>query len=230
MLTFVQRILNKIISKNILFIFILYLNISCVENNSVRISSPNEIINFNLKIKNGKILYSVIQDEKSVISPSQLGIKFNNGVSLVNNFKLLSTTNKVFDETWEQPWGENKFVKNNYSESVISLESNDDFKNKIDIIVRVYDDGVAFRYNVKKIRDLDKVVITDEITEFNISKNANSWWIKAYDPKRYEQLYQESLISEIDTVHTPLTMRFDDGTHISIHEASLINYSSMQIV
>ena len=230
MLAFVKGKLNKIKSKNILFIFILFLNISCVENNSVRISSPNEIINFNLKIKNGKILYSVIQDEKSVISPSQLGIKFNNGVSLVNNFKLLSTTDEVFDETWEQPWGENKFVKNNYSESIISLESNDDFKNKIDITVRVYDDGVAFRYNVKKIRDLDKVVITDEITEFNISKNANSWWIKAYDPNRYEQLYQESLISEIDTVHTPLTMRFDDGTHISIHEASLINYSSMQIV
>ena len=92
MLAFVKGKLNKIKSKNILFIFILYLNISCVENNSVRISSPNEIINFNLKIKNGKILYSVIQDEKSVISPSQLGIKFNNGVSLVNNFKLLSTT------------------------------------------------------------------------------------------------------------------------------------------
>ena len=120
MLAFVKGKLNKIKSKNILFIFILFLNISCVENNSVRISSPNEIINFNLKIKNGKILYSVIQDEKSVISPSQLGIKFNNGVSLVNNFKLLSTTDKVFDETWEQPWGENKFVKNNYSESIIS--------------------------------------------------------------------------------------------------------------
>ena len=45
-----------------------------------------------------------------------------------------------------------------------------------------------------------------------------------------DRLYQESLISEIDTVHTPLTMRFDDGTHISIHEASLIDYSSMQII
>ena len=179
MLAFVKGKLNKIKSKNILFIFILFLNISCVENNSVRISSPNEIINFNLKIKNGKILYSVIQGEKSVISSSQLGIKFNNGVSLVNNFKLLSTTDEVFDETWEQPWGENKFVKNNYSESIISLESNDDFKNKIDIIVRVYDDGVAFRYNVKKIRDLDKLFITDEINEFKISKNSNSLWIKA---------------------------------------------------
>ena len=60
-------------------------------------------------------------------------------------------------------------------------------------------------------------------------EDAKSWWIKAYDPNRYEQLYTESSISDIDTVHTPLTMKFDDGTHVSIHEASLINYSSMQI-
>ena len=221
---------NKIKPICVLSIFFLLSNISCEQNNSVRISSPNEIISFVLNTKNGKILYSINQGKKSVISPSQLGIKFNNGVSLINNFKLLSISSKEVDETWEQPWGENKFVKNNYKESKISLESKDNFKNKIDIIVRVYDDGVAFRYNVKKIRDLNKVVITDEITQFNISKNANSWWIKAYDPNRYEQLYQESLISEIDTVHTPLTMRFDDGTHISIHEASLIDYSSMQII
>jgi alpha-glucosidase len=225
-----KSIFDKLKSKNIVLIFVLILGISCDKNDSIIISSPSEINNFVLKINEGKILYSVYQGNKKVISQSQLGIKFKNGVSLTNNFKLLSATDKVFDETWEQPWGENKFIRNNYTESIVSFQSNDNFNYETDIIVRVYDDGVAFRYNVKKLANINEVVITDEITEFNIAKNAKSWWIKAYDPNRYEQLYNKSTISEIDTVHTPLTMRFDDETHISIHEASLSNYSSMQIV
>ncbi len=225
-----KSIFDKLKLKNIVLIFVLILGISCDKNDSIIISSPSEINNFVLKINEGKILYSVYQGNKKVISQSQLGIKFKNGVSLTNNFKLLSATDKVFDETWEQPWGENKFIRNNYTESIVSFQSNDNFNYKTDIIVRVYDDGVAFRYNVKKLANINEVVITDEITEFNIAKNAKSWWIKAYDPNRYEQLYNKSTISEIDTVHTPLTMRFDDETHISIHEASLSNYSSMQIV
>ena len=225
-----KSIFDKLKSKNILLIFVLILGISCNKNDSIIISSPSEINNFVFKINEGKIFYSVYLGNKKVISQSQLGIKFKNGVSLTNNFNLISTNNNKVDETWEQPWGENKFIRNNYTESIISLQSNDNFNYETDIIVRVYDDGVAFRYNVKKLANINEVVITDEITEFNIAKNAKSWWIKAYDPNRYEQLYNKSTISEIDTVHTPLTMRFDDGTHLSIHEASLSNYSSMQIV
>ncbi len=73
------------------------------------------------------------------------------------------------------------------------------------------------------------VVIQDELTEFNLAEDAQSWWIKAYQPSRYEQLYQSTKISLLDTVHTPLTMRFEDGIHVSIHEAALTDYSSMQI-
>ena len=73
------------------------------------------------------------------------------------------------------------------------------------------------------------MVIQDELTEFNLAEDAQSWWIKAYQPSRYEQLYQSTKISLLDTVHTPLTMRFEDGIHVSIHEAALTDYSSMQI-
>ena len=33
----------------------------------------------------------------------------------------------------------------------------------------------------------------------------------------------------MDSSHTPLTIRYSDGVHLSIHEANLIDYSSMQI-
>ena len=99
----------------------------------------------------------------------------------------------------------------------------------MDLIVRAYDDGIALRYYVQGLGENKEVVIQDELTEFNLAEDAQSWWIKAYQPSRYEQLYESTKISLIDTVHTPLTMRFDDGIHVSIHEAALTDYSSMQI-
>ena len=57
----------------------------------------------------------------------------------------------------------------------------------------------------------------------------NHGGLRPINPSRYEQLYESTKISAIDTVHTPLTMRFEDGIHVSIHEAALTDYSSMQI-
>ena len=133
------------------------------------------------------------------------------------------------DETWQQPWGSVKTIRNHYQEAIISLSSSSDPENQMDLIVRAYDDGIAFRYFVRDLGDTKTVVIQDELTEFNLAEDAQSWWIKAYQPSRYEQLYQSTKISLLDTVHTPLTMRFEDGIHVSIHEAALTDYSSMQI-
>src|SRR3546814_13964589 len=44
---------------------------------------------------------------------------------------------------------------------------------------------------------------------------------------RYEQLYQQTPIDAVATAHTPITMRLDDGTHLSFHEAALVDYAGM---
>ena len=75
----------------------------------------------------------------------------------------------------------------------------------------------------------DSLIIADEITEFALVEDAESWWIPAYTENRYEHLYRNTNVSQIDTVHTPFTIRYSDNTHLSFHEAGLKDYSSMQI-
>ena len=55
------------------------------------------------------------------------------------------------------------------------------------------------------------------------------WWIPAYQPNRYEFLYNETPLSEAPTVHTPVTMKTADGIHLSFHEASLVDFASMTL-
>ena len=56
---------------------------------------------------------------------------------------------------------------------------------------------------------------------------ATAWWIPAGEWNRYEYLYSRTPLSEIGRAHTPVTMRRADGLHISLHEAALVDYSTM---
>ena len=220
---------RKATAQSIFVILVILLN-ACHSNlNEVIITSPNNINIVTILIDEGELLYQVNHEKKPIILPSQLGFLFKEGLSFSNGFKIEGTKFSKVDEFWEQPWGAVKTIRNHYQEAVISLSSLSDPEYQMDLMVRAYDDGIAFRYFVQDLGDIKTVVIQDELTEFNLAEDAQSWWIKAYQPSRYEQLYESTKISLIDSVHTPLTMRFEDGIHVSIHEAALTDYSSMQI-
>ena len=56
----------------------------------------------------------------------------------------------------------------------------------IDLIFRAYDDGVAFRYDIKnKQGKKQNITITDEITQFNLIEDSEVWWTPAYGKNRY---------------------------------------------
>ena len=213
-----------------IFLMLFVLISACNSNlNEVVINSPNNINTVSILIDEGKLLYKINHEKKLIILPSRLGFIFKGGLSFSDGFKIIDVQFSQVDETWQQPWGSVKTIRNHYEEAIISLSSFSDPENKMDLMIRAYDDGIALRYYVQGLGENKEVVIQDELTEFNLAEDAQSWWIKAYQPSRYEQLYESTKISLIDTVHTPLTMRFEDGIHVSIHEAALTDYSSMQI-
>jgi alpha-glucosidase len=70
----------------------------------------------------------------------------------------------------------------------------------------------------------------DELTEFALAGNYTAWWIGAFQPNRYEYLYNRTPASGIEIVHTPLTMETGDGIFLSIHEAALVDWAAMTLM
>lgn len=210
--------------------FIVFIINSCDElNKSIEIESPSGNIRIILTNDLNSLSYRVLLNNNEVITTSKLGILFKNNIQLFNKIRFAEIKNHSFDEFYQLPWGEVKKIRNHYNETLISFKNGNGIKT-FDLIFRAYDDGVAFRYYVYNIPEIgSEVVISDEITQFNLVEDADVWWTPAYKPNRYEELYNKSQISKMDTAHTPLTIRYNDGTHLSIHEASLVDYSSMQI-
>lgn len=192
------------------------------------VSSPGEVLTVEIDINPaGHATYSVERKGDAVIEPSRLGFLFTDAKKLDRYFKLGGTWTRTFDETWEQPWGERRFVRNHYNELRVRLTERSHAQRSVDVVFRVYDDGVGFRYEFPEQASLGTVNIAEELTEFVIADPGTAWWIPAGEWNRYEYLYHETPLNEVTQAHTPITIRTEDGLHVSFHEAALVDYSSM---
>jgi hypothetical protein len=81
------------------------------------VASPGKVLQLELDLsKEGRISYRVQRNGKPVITDSLLGLRLRDGAQLFPWFELQGKEESAFDETWEQPWGESRSVRNHYNE------------------------------------------------------------------------------------------------------------------
>ncbi|MFC6877502.1 glycoside hydrolase family 97 protein [Flavobacterium myungsuense] len=229
------------------FIFSLVFLLAMGYINSQSVQSPSKAITVNFKLsENGNPNYTISYKNKPVILESFLGLKLKSGIDLTSNFAIDSFGVNTFNEIWQPVLGEQKNIKNHYNQLTIALSQTKD-NVKINIIFRVFDEGVAFRYDFPKQQNLNYFIISDEASEFNIVGNHKVFWLPGdFDTNEYN--YEETLFSEINTdkvnlnngigfkainkkymVQTPLMMKSLEGIYLNIFEAAVVNYPVMQL-
>lgn len=193
----------------------------------------------------GGVSYQVSFGGKPVVLPSRLGFSLDQDSLFYTGFSWAGVDRKDVDEQWEPVWGETKSIRNHYQQLTVHLTK---AGRRLDIVFRVFADGVGFRYEFPKQDGLKYFVVTDERTEFRMAGDHKTFWIPGdFDTNEYP--YTTSALSGIDNrslvakstdiavrvapdpyaVQTPLMMKSDDGLYINIHEAALVNYPAMQL-
>ncbi len=192
--------------------------------------SPNGRVVITFELSHGDLYYKVSKDEKEIVHRSRLGLRLRDDASLDHSFSVVRSFSRSADETWEAYWGEQHFIRNNYTETIIYLEEVIQPSRLLTMRFRAYDDGVAFRYEIPAQPEMSSLVISEERTEFNFNANDRAWSIPAYQPDRYEYIYTEKSVYELnDSVHTPLTIKSTTGNYVALHEACLYNYGGMTV-
>lgn len=190
------------------------------------VESPGKMLKVSLVLDGGTARYRVERLGDTVVEDSKLGFTLRDG-RLDRDFTLLGQQRHSVDDTWEQPWGERRLTRNHYNELTVQLAETTGSKRRLDVVFRVYDDGIGFRYVFPEQPNLHEAIIDDELTEFAIAQDSTAWWIPAGEPIHYEYLYQRTPLHEVPLVHTPMTLRSRDGLHVAIHEAALVDYAGM---
>lgn len=195
-----------------------------------RVASPDGTLVVELATDNdGRPSYAVSRKGQPVIAPSRLGFLLLDAPKFERNIEIVQPRTRTFDETWEQPWGERRFIRNHYNELTVTLKEKARPFRRFEVVFRVFDDGVGFRYRFPKQPGLEQVKISEELTEFSLARDATAWWIPAGEWNREEYLYHRTPVQQVGDAQTPITFRFGDGTHLSIHEAALVDYSGMNL-
>ncbi|OYQ43756.1 alpha-glucosidase [Flavobacterium cyanobacteriorum] len=214
---------------------------------SQSVQSPSKKINVVFALDDsGRPYYTADYNKKPVITRSYLGIKLKDMPALSSGFSVTRTSATSVNENWKPVLGEVAVINNHYNQLFVSLVQQTTGR-QVNIIFRVFDEGVAFRYEFPVQKELNYFVITDELTEFSLTANHKAFWIPAdFDSQEY--VYNETPISEIDNdrlnlnngialksiggrygVQSPLMMKTSDGLYLNIFEAAVINYPVMHL-
>ncbi|HEY5893623.1 MAG TPA: glycoside hydrolase family 97 N-terminal domain-containing protein, partial [Chthoniobacterales bacterium] len=221
--------------------------------NTVEVASPNGQIVVSVsdeklsELDEEFVRYWVSFRGNPVINPSKLGLTFKEVDDLGKGFHISGSERASANTTWEQPWGERRLVKDVHNELRVDFSGpgkqakrhakrphRNAPSSSFSVRFRVFDDGIGFRYEVRKQPSLNNhIEILDEHTEFFVDgrSQTTAWWIpsRAIGNSQDEQLTRTTPLTQIDYAYTPLTARLPNGTHISIHEAALVNYCGMSL-
>ncbi len=228
--------------------YILFIVISFGINSwSQEIQSPSKKITVSFSLtSSGEPMYQVSYLNQKNVEESTLGIALKDNNALDYGFTLLSQESKSVNETWQPVLGEQSSIQNTYNQVTYFLLQKET-NRKLNIIFRVYNEGVAFRYDFPKQETLNHFIISDEKTTFNLVENHKAFWIPGdYDSQEYA--YNETKLSEIDNskldmnngigvksiaspyrVQSPLMLKSPSGVYINVFEAAVVNYPVMHL-
>lgn len=225
-----------------------------------KISSPdgNYVVTFT-----GDMHYTVDYMGKTIIEKSKLGVDIDNrlfesalGVPRGNNVDwcsdlvLKGEERTSVDTTWTPLYGENARIRDHYNNLVLHYEKGSQEgahegaydKRKyyaMDIVVRAYNEGIAFRYHFPETANSLFLHIKGERTTFAMPAGTQCW----YEEWAQGPYYKVALKSDMSKAETtpayadnphsdtwfeserPLLLQLADGTYVALLEAAMRDYT-----
>ena len=194
---------------------------------SVRSPAGNLIVSLRMNGE-GRPEYSILRSGQAVVNWSRLGFILADAPKLERNFELARIDQKVIDDTWEQPWGERRYVRNHCTELRVTLREKTGAQTQphrgvsrvrrwrgISLRVSGAGDAVAGEHRrgahrVRHRRSRHRLV-------------DSGWRVESLRIS----LQQDAARPKLAQAHTPVTLKTASGVHIAIHEAALVDYSAM---
>ncbi len=198
-------------------------------------TSPNGDVN--ITVDNAKALtYSISYRGKEIVGVSPLGFEFKNEKPMNGNFEVINRPRaETKNEEWE-PVVKNRHSKisQTWNEQTLELREKTGERRRMDFTVRVFNDGVAFRYTLFGGGKPGNRKITRELTGFTLPESSKAWMAK------YKRNYTSSQESEFqpaqlhdmpaDTVcGLPFLVEINDNDYIAISEAHIQDYPGFYI-
>jgi alpha-glucosidase len=197
------------------------------------LKSPDGNIVFSFKLKDQKPFYQVTYKGKILVSDSELGFVFKEGGAFGSGLKPSKAVFSKVDNYYELPVGKTKTVHDLHRQMLIPLIENKADGRQINLVVKAFNDGLAFRFEFPKQKNWDAYTMTDENSSFNLVGNpgVRTLIFDNYN-NNHEGLYQKMPLSDLkegQLMDMPALFEFPGKQYMAITEASLRDYAGMYL-
>lgn len=162
-----------------------------------------------------------------------LGLEFLGSGLLRDHMQLSSTSQSSRDRTYAIPVGKASTARDHHHELIVSLKENLPPYRKLDVVIRAFNDGVAFRYLIPEQEQIGGFIITDEHTQLSFPGGPKAKLLPLSSFKTsYEWYYDTQAIYELRSgqlIGLPMLLEHPRRIWLAVTEANLTDYAGMYL-
>ncbi len=203
---------------------------SWAEGRQLSVTSPQGHNTVTIAQQNDAFVYTLTRDGKQVLAPSRLGLQLDNHTweralarkypqyaCWMNGFTVDSMAQSSHRGSIRNLYGEQAEVPDNYNAGTLFLSKHDGSDYRMDIEVRVYDEGIAFRYFFPEHPQAVFHKVVADLTEYTFAPSTKVWaaeWAQA----PYE-------LKDVNAVKHPIeravTVQLPNGLYCALADADV---------
>lgn len=159
---------------------------------SITVTGPDTRLKVDLAVNGGIPMYSVSYDGKTILEKSPLGFIANTG-NFSQGMSLTGQETSQINKTYTQDRIKRSVV--NYAANELTVRLQNTNKQPVNIVFRVSNNDVAFRYEIPKSSETGSMVINEEKTGFDFPEYTTTFLTPQSDAmigwKRTKPSYEE---------------------------------------
>lgn len=195
--------------------------------------------------------YTITYNNKVIVERSQLGVEIDNRLfesalavprgeneNWCSDLQLKGEERTTVDTTWTPLYGENNRIRDHYNQLVLHYEKGSNGQGVVsdgydkrkyyamDIVVRAYNEGIAFRYHFPQVANNLFLHIKGEQTSFRMPEGTMAWYEEwAQGPYIKQPLNIKNEGFEWFESERPLLLQVPSGCYVALLEAQMKDYT-----
>ncbi len=215
------------------FVSIVIFTVTSFAQNKVSVSSPNGQITYLFNSNKGQPQYAVKFKNKLLVDYSTLSVNFTED-TFSNNIKTGKIIITDGADDYSLPEGKTSAVHDTYKEVFIPMQETKGKNRIVNLRVRIFNDGIGFRYEFPQQREWNDITITNENTTFNLTENPTARVAFLEDfftshEHRYDVLPLNNIKNDT-LMDMPALFQFSGNIFMAITEANLLDYAGMSLI
>jgi alpha-glucosidase len=221
--------------KRLPFFVLLLICANSFAKSPITIASPDGRIKFWLNTDDNGLYYKIAYKGILMMDVSRMNISFKEGGAFNHNLLITAPNPEKLTEDYELITGKASKIHSECNRVIIPVTEQTGAKRTLNIEIRVFNDGAAFRYVIpKQDKWAGMINITDELNTFNLTQNPTvTTLLRENYTTSHEGIYTKTSLNNLkaDTLmDLPALFEFPKGLYMAITEAALIDYAGMYLI